>query len=555
MAMAPPVPAALSPVAIGGYSAGSRRFAERIGCFPLQAPVPTSHDQSFATAPVLPVAIARAAAAAIACTLVARRDSRPFSGRSPRPGLRPFRPPDSSVGRFSKLRFAAGKDDTTGVPQVQLGHDGSPEAAQYLEALQSRGLLGPGCELLSPLGVPSSLADVNQTGEALGRVFALLPGGRLLAGIDAKSWTLDPPCIGTGHEWTMWDYYMSLLGDRWWDAYAWEYWRFLRPASPERRGALYGPGGVEGGALAPRPSSCSQESEWWAVDGTADVVASMLAQHGFCVLDDFLPHDVAAAVASSAKAAWRSGCMASGMLSTGGRFARGDSVLWVNTQDPASAAAAGGAAPQEGQASAAAPELKPVLESIDRLVGDVLAPRLDCDSRLRRVRTRSHAMFTCYPASSPEVMESPGAEGASQSSSSTQSVMQGPVLGSGNGFSRGYLRHLDNVRHLDGGQDCGRVLTTILYLNEDWQESHGGALRLFETSTSLQVRAEVLPRLNRLIAFWADEVPHEVLPPRGRDRFACTFWYGHREADPASVAFEKAPAAAAMAGAGSMFLD
>ncbi|CAE8738523.1 unnamed protein product [Polarella glacialis] len=227
----------------------------------------------------------------------------------------------------------------------------------------------------------------------------------------------------------------------------------------------------------------------------------------------------------------------------------------VNTQDPASAAAAGGPALQEGQASAAAPELKPVLESIDRLVGDVLAPRLGYDSRLCRVRTRSHAMFTCYPASSPEVKESPGAEGASQSSSFTQSVVQGPALGSGNSFSRGYLRHLDNVRNLDGGEDCGRVLTTILYFNEDWQESHGGALRLFETSTSLQVRAEVLPRLNRLIAFWADEVPHEVLPPRGRDRFACTFWYLDREADPASLAFEKAPAAAAMASAGPTFLD
>eukprot|EP00438_Fugacium_kawagutii_P031857 Skav224110 [mRNA] locus=scaffold2427:47497:58242:+ [translate_table: standard] len=101
---------------------------------------------------------------------------------------------------------------------------------------------------------------------------------------------------------------------------------------------------------------------------------------------------------------------------------------------------------------------------------------------------------------------------------------------------------------------CGRILTTILYLNPGWQDSDGGSIRLFEVDPPLQVRGELLPFGNRLLAFWADEVPHEVLPPR-KDRFACTFWYLDRDVDPSSVGFEKAPATKAAAAAGSVFLD
>lgn len=41
----------------------------------------------------------------------------------------------------------------------------------------------------------------------------------------------------------------------------------------------------------------------------------------------------------------------------------------------------------------------------------------------------------------------------------------------------------------------------------------------------LQMRGEILPLQNRLLAFWADEVPHEVLPPQrgGEQKNECDF--------------------------------
>ncbi|CAK0827219.1 unnamed protein product [Prorocentrum cordatum] len=40
-----------------------------------------------------------------------------------------------------------------------------------------------------------------------------------------------------------------------------------------------------------------------------------------------------------------------------------------------------------------------------------------------------------------------------------------------------------------------------------------------------RVVAEVLPRMDTLVLFWSDAVPHEVLPPRRRSRRAISVWY------------------------------
>ncbi|CAJ1395020.1 unnamed protein product [Effrenium voratum] len=417
------------------------------------------------------------------------------------------------VVRGARQRVRAEKSSA-----VWLGHDGSAEAAEFLELLAQRQLLGA-AQLLSALGTPSEV-----DGDDFGRVWALLPGRspRVLKRLDEQSWALEPPSVGQSYEWETWAYLQTLLGKRWWDAYCWEYWRFLAPLP--REDAL---------EQLRRLQEAATTEAWWKLPENRPEIASMLRDHGFCALDAFLPSGLAASVASAAKAAYARKEMGLGVLSTGASFARGDAVLWVNTQDPSTAGKSAKLAPKEGQSSAAVPELAMVLEHIDGLVAQ-LAPEFE---RMQCIRTRSHAMFTCYPeAAAAELLDATG------------KVWTGPFA---DGTAQGYLRHLDNVRQQG---HCGRILTTILYLNDDWREADGGAIRLFEASPPLQVRAELLPEGNRLLCFWADEVPHEVLPPK-RDRFACTFWYLDRDADPSSVAFAEAPAVQVARAAGTDFLD
>ncbi|GGC96055.1 2OG-Fe(II) oxygenase [Aquisalinus flavus] len=54
-----------------------------------------------------------------------------------------------------------------------------------------------------------------------------------------------------------------------------------------------------------------------------------------------------------------------------------------------------------------------------------------------------------------------------------------------------------------------RLVSTVLYLNEDWQGEDGGLLRLFaeDEKTILQ---EVVPAMATFAVFLSEEVPHEV---------------------------------------------
>ena len=75
-----------------------------------------------------------------------------------------------------------------------------------------------------------------------------------------------------------------------------------------------------------------------------------------------------------------------------------------------------------------------------------------------------------------------------------------------------YTAHLD--RHA-GTSD--RVVTTILYLNPDWQPGDGGELKLWTTSGD-KTGAFILiePRLGTLVCFMAGDFWHEVLPTKKR---------------------------------------
>lgn len=80
-------------------------------------------------------------------------------------------------------------------------------------------------------------------------------------------------------------------------------------------------------------------------------------------------------------------------------------------------------------------------------------------------------------------------------------------------------------RHLDAFQGrTNRVLSTVFYLNRDWNVADGGELLIYADEQSLEPIERVHPAWGTLVVFLSDRFPHEVLPAR-RERFSVTGWY------------------------------
>ena len=77
-----------------------------------------------------------------------------------------------------------------------------------------------------------------------------------------------------------------------------------------------------------------------------------------------------------------------------------------------------------------------------------------------------------------------------------------------------YKRHLDQFK-----KDDHRKLSVICYLNDHWQESEGGQLRVYFPAGS----KDFFPIAGRLICFRSDLLEHEVLPAL-RARLSLTGW-------------------------------
>ncbi|CAG2182556.1 unnamed protein product, partial [Oppiella nova] len=59
------------------------------------------------------------------------------------------------------------------------------------------------------------------------------------------------------------------------------------------------------------------------------------------------------------------------------------------------------------------------------------------------------------------------------------------------------------VRHIDNPNNDGRCVTSIYYLNKDYnRQRDGGVLRLFPQISSCV--ADIEPKFNRVIFFWSD---------------------------------------------------
>ena len=91
-----------------------------------------------------------------------------------------------------------------------------------------------------------------------------------------------------------------------------------------------------------------------------------------------------------------------------------------------------------------------------------------------------------------------------------------------------YKKHLDALK----GQS-NRVLSTVLYLNDDWSAADGGELILYAEDgiTKLQT---VLPAKGTLVIFLSEQFPHEVLAAK-KIRYSIAGWFRVNASDSRKV--------------------
>ena len=82
----------------------------------------------------------------------------------------------------------------------------------------------------------------------------------------------------------------------------------------------------------------------------------------------------------------------------------------------------------------------------------------------------------------------------------------------------GYVRHRDRFR-----DDDARVLSLVCYLNPEWPEDAGGALRLHLPDGAI----DVPPRMGTTVLFLSDEIEHEVMPAT-QPRLSIAAWFRRR---------------------------
>lgn len=81
-----------------------------------------------------------------------------------------------------------------------------------------------------------------------------------------------------------------------------------------------------------------------------------------------------------------------------------------------------------------------------------------------------------------------------------------------------YRRHVDAFKG-----ESNRVLSLMVYLNENWQPEQGGELRIFCPVNNTEI-VRVVPLQGTLALFLSEEFPHEVLPAQC-DRYAVAGWF------------------------------
>jgi SM-20-related protein len=196
--------------------------------------------------------------------------------------------------------------------------------------------------------------------------------------------------------------------------------------------------------------------------GTVDAVIADLERRGWSVAAGWLPQPVVNALAAEVRRERAAGAFRPAGFGPGARLDRAVRGDEILWLDPA---AAGG-------------PRRDVLDRLERL-------RLAANRELQLGAIELELHFAVYP---------PGS---------------------------GYARHVDRFR-----DDDARVLSLVLYLNEDWGDADGGELRLYADRETV----DVPPHGGTLVAFLADRFAHEVLPAR-RERLSLAGWFRRRALD------------------------
>eukprot|EP00918_Siedleckia_nematoides_P054877 GHVU01119824.1.p1 GENE.GHVU01119824.1~~GHVU01119824.1.p1 ORF type:complete len:505 (+),score=19.81 GHVU01119824.1:122-1516(+) len=195
----------------------------------------------------------------------------------------------------------------------------------------------------------------------------------------------------------------------------------------------------------------------------ADYIVKCLNNFGICVIDNFMGEPKGSDVLNEILELERGGRLKDGQL-----VSRSSTTKKIRG-DKISWVEKG----QEGY-----PDIGMLIQRIDTLV-------MKCNGHLGKynIHGRTKAMVACYPS-----------------------------------HGTGYMRHVDNPN------EDGRCITCIYYLNKKWDvNKDGGLLRIFPSMCSHV--ADVEPKFDRLLFFWADRRnPHEV-QPSFRTRYAITVWY------------------------------
>jgi SM-20-related protein len=69
-----------------------------------------------------------------------------------------------------------------------------------------------------------------------------------------------------------------------------------------------------------------------------------------------------------------------------------------------------------------------------------------------------------------------------------------------------YKKHTDSFRGA-----ANRLVSTVLYLNPDWQPDWGGAL-VIDLKDPQQAPVVIAPEMGKLVVFMSEDMPHEVRP-------------------------------------------